>query len=345
LTRPSDETDPSNDENEPVVAVDGLKVWFSIRSGVLSGLLRKPGKYVHAVDGVKLDIRKHEIFCLAGESGSGKSTTGLAILRLVDPTEGSVVFKGEEILTLKRKQLKKIRRWMQMIFQDPYESLNPRMTVFDAVAEPLEIHGLTRSEKEKRGRVVELLQSVELTPPENFIHKFPHELSGGQRQRVAIAAALALNPEFLVADEPVSMLDLSIRAEILNLLLSLRDKLGLAILFITHDLSTAYHIADRIAIMYLGKVMETGSAEDVITNSLHPYTKALIAAVPGSESKEQLWRKITKAEIPSAINIPSGCRFHDRCPYATDKCSAQQPELVELRPGHLVACHYADQIQ
>jgi len=343
LTRPDSE--PSDDVNEQVVAVDGLKVWFPVRSGVLSGLSRKPGKYVHAVDGVKLDVRKHEIFCLAGESGSGKSTTGLAMLRLVDATEGSVVFKGEEILTLKRKQLKKIRRWMQMIFQDPYESLNPRMTVFDAVAEPLEIHSITKSEKEKRGRVVELLKSVELTPPENFIHKFPHELSGGQRQRVAIAAALALNPEFLVADEPVSMLDLSIRAEILNLLLSLRDKLGLAILFITHDLSTAYHIADRIAIMYLGKVMEMGSAEDVIINSLHPYTKALIAAVPGTESKEQLWRKITKAEIPSAIDIPPGCRFHDRCPYATDRCNAEEPDLVEHHPGHFVACHYADQIQ
>jgi len=334
-----------NAENEYVVAVSGLKVWFPVRSGALIGLLQKPEKYVHAVDGVRLDIRKREIFCLAGESGSGKSTTGLAMLRLVDSTEGSVIFRGEEILALKKNQLKKIRRWMQMIFQDPYESLNPRMTVYDAVAEPLEIHGLTRSEEEKRGRVIELLQNVELTPPENFIHKFPHELSGGQRQRVAIAAALALNAEFLVADEPVSMLDLSIRAEILNLLLSLRDKLGLTILFITHDLSTAYHIADRIAIMYLGRIMEMGSAEDVINNSLHPYTKALIAAVPGTESKEKLWRKISKVEIPSAINIPSGCRFHDRCPYAKDKCSTQEPELVELHPGHLAACYYAGQIQ
>ena len=335
----------STSGNDFVVVVNGLKVWFPVRAGALSGLLRKPEMHVHAVDGVKLNIRKQEIFCLAGESGSGKSTTGLAILRLVEPTEGSVTFRGEEILTLKRKQLKKIRRWMQMIFQDPYESLNPRMTVYDAVAEPLDIHALTKSEEDKRVRVVELLQSVELTPPENFIHKFPHELSGGQRQRVAIAAALALDPEFLVADEPVSMLDLSIRAEILNLLLSLRDKLGLTILFITHDLSTAYHIADRIAIMYLGRVVEMGSAEDVVINPLHPYTKALIAAVPGTESKDKLWRKITKTEIPSAINIPSGCRFHDRCPYTTDKCRVQEPELAELSLGHLAACHYAGQIQ
>jgi len=331
----------SKSENEFLVAVNGLKVWFPVRSG----LLRKSNTFVHAVDGVKLDIRSREIFCLAGESGSGKSTTGLAMLRLLNPTEGTVIFRGEEILTLKGKELKKIRRWMQMIFQDPYESLNPRMTVYDAVAEPLDIHGLTKSEDEKRGRVVELLHSVELTPAENFIHKFPHELSGGQRQRVAIAAALALNPEFLVADEPVSMLDLSIRAEILNLLLSLRDKLGLTILFITHDLSTAYHISDRIAIMYLGKVMETGSAEDVINNALHPYTKALIAAIPGTESKDNLWKKITKAEIPSAIKIPSGCRFHDRCPYTTSKCSDVEPELAELNPGHFAACHYAGQIQ
>jgi peptide/nickel transport system ATP-binding protein len=335
----------STSGNDFVVVVNGLKVWFPVRAGALSGLMRKPEMHVHAVDGVKLNIRKEEIFCLAGESGSGKSTTGLAILRLVEPTEGSVTFRGEEILTLKRKQLKKIRRWMQMIFQDPYESLNPRMTVYDAVAEPLDIHALTKSEEDKRVRVVELLQSVELTPPENFIHKFPHELSGGQRQRVAIAAALALDPEFLVADEPVSMLDLSIRAEILNLLLSLRDKLGLTILFITHDLSTAYHIADRIAIMYLGRVVEMGSAEDVVINPLHPYTKALIAAVPGTESKDKLWRKITKTEIPSAINIPSGCRFHDRCPYTTDKCRVQEPELAELSLGHLAACHYAGQIQ
>jgi len=208
----------------------------------------------------------------------------------------------------------------------------------------LEIHGLAKSLKERRGRVIELLQNVELTPPENFMNKFPHELSGGQRQRVVIAAALALNPEFLVADEPVSMLDLSIRAEILNLLLTLRDKFSLTILFITHDLSVAYHIADRIAIMYLGKIMEIGSAEDVINKSLHPYTKALIAAVPGTESKEKLWKKITKAEIPSAVNVPSGCRFHDRCPYATDKCKAEEPELVGSHADHLAACHYVGQI-
>lgn len=328
---------------EPIIAVNELKVWFPVRSSALSGLRRKPERHVHAVDGLNLEVRKREIFCLAGESGSGKSTTGLAMLRLVSPIEGSVIFKGEEILVLKRNQMKKARRWMQMISQDPYASLNPHMTVFETIAEPLEIHGLAKSRKERRGRVIELLENVELTPPENFMNKFPHELSGGQRQRVVIAAALALNPEFLVADEPVSMLDLSIRAEILNLLLTLRDKFSLTILFITHDLSVAYHIADRIAIMYLGKIMEIGSAEDVINKSLHPYTKALIAAVPGSESKEKLWKKITKAEIPSAVNVPSGCRFHDRCPYATDKCKAQEPELVGSH-DHLAACHYVGQI-
>jgi len=339
----SDEMGQSKSE-KPVIAVNELKVWFPVRSGALSGLRGKTGRYVHAVDGVNLEVRKGEIFCLAGESGSGKSTTGLAMLRLVSPIEGSVIFKGDEILTLKRNQMKKARRWMQMISQDPYESLNPRMTVYETVAEPLEIHGLAKSREEKRGRVIELLQSVELTPPENFVNKFPHELSGGQRQRVVIAAALALNPEFLVADEPVSMLDLSIRAEILNLLLSLRDRLSLTILFITHDLSVAYHIADRIAIMYLGKIMEIGSAEDVINKPLHPYTKALIAAVPGTESKEKLWKKITRAEIPSAINVPSGCRFHDRCPYATEKCKAEEPELVGPGADHLAACHYTGQI-
>jgi peptide/nickel transport system ATP-binding protein len=343
LTIHNEEAGQSNSE-EPIIAVNELKVWFPVRSAALSGLRGKSARHVHAVDGLNLEVRKREIFCLAGESGSGKSTTGLAMLRLVSPIEGSVTFKGEEILTLKRNQMKKARRWMQMISQDPYESLNPRMTVYETIAEPLEIHGLARSQEEKRGRVIELLQNVELTPPENFVNKFPHELSGGQRQRVVIAAALALNPEFLVADEPVSMLDLSIRAEILNLLLALRDKLGLTILFITHDLSVAYHIADRIAIMYLGKIMEIGSAEDVINNSLHPYTKALIAAVPGTESKEKLWKKITKAEIPSAINVPSGCRFHDRCPYATDKCRAEEPELVGPSAGHVAACHYVGKI-
>jgi len=331
-------------EDEFIIRVQGLKVWFPVRSGLTSRLLRKPARYVRAVDGLDFGVRKREILCLAGESGSGKSTTGLAILRLLDPTEGKIFFKGEEIVALKKKELKNMRRYMQMVFQDPYESLNPRMTIFDALAEPLEIYKLAKSEDEKRRRVIELLENVELTPAKNFLYRFPHELSGGQRQRVAIAAAVAVDPDFLVADEPVSMLDLSIRAEILNLLLSLGEKFGLAILFITHDLSTAYHVADRVAIMYLGKIMEIGSAEEVISHSLHPYTRALIAAIPGTEAKEEIWKKISKAEIPSATEIPTGCRFHDRCPHAASKCSEGEPELGEFRSGHWVACHFTGQI-
>lgn len=253
-------------------------------------------------------------------------------------------FKGKETLSLKKQELKRIRRFMQIVFQDPYESLNPRMTIYDAIAEPLEIYRLAKSEDEKRSKVIQLLENVELTPAETFLYRFPHELSGGQRQRVAIATALAVDPEFLVADEPVSMLDLSIRAEILNLLVSLGEKFGLAILFITHDLSTAYHVADRIAIMYLGKIVEIGSAEEVINHSLHPYTRALIAAIPGTEAKEELWRKISKAEIPSAIDVPPGCRFHDRCPYAIDRCHKDEPRITESRPGHWVSCYLSGQI-
>lgn len=299
---------------------------------------------MRAVDGLDFGVRRREILCLAGESGSGKSTTGLAILRLLNPTEGRMFFKGEETLSLKKQELKRIRRFMQIVFQDPYESLNPRMTIYDAIAEPLEIYRLAKSEDEKRSKVIQLLENVELTPAETFLYRFPHELSGGQRQRVAIATALAVDPEFLVADEPVSMLDLSIRAEILNLLVSLGEKFGLAILFITHDLSTAYHVADRIAIMYLGKIVEIGSAEEVINHSLHPYTRALIAAIPGTEAKEELWRKISKAEIPSAIDVPPGCRFHDRCPYAIDRCHKEEPRMTESRPGHWVSCYLSGQI-
>lgn len=332
------------DKDEYIVRVQGLKVWFPVRTGLRSRLGRKPARYVRAVDGLDFGVRKREILCLAGESGSGKSTTGLAILRLLNPTEGRMFFKGEETLSLKKEDLKKIRRFMQIVFQDPYESLNPRMTIFDAIAEPLEIYKLVKSEDEKRSKVIRLLENVELAPAENFLYRFPHELSGGQRQRVAIATALAVDPEFLVADEPVSMLDLSIRAEMLNLLVSLGEKFGLAILFITHDLSIAYHVADRIAIMYLGKIVEIGSAEEVISHSLHPYTKALIAAIPGTKTKEELWRNISKAEIPSAIDIPAGCRFHDRCPYAVDTCHEEEPEMKESRPEHWVSCHLGGQI-
>jgi peptide/nickel transport system ATP-binding protein len=331
-------------DEDLVLTVIGLKVWFKTRSGIMSRLTREPPRYLRAVDGVSFQVKKGEILCLAGESGSGKSTTGLAILRLVQPTEGSVLFKKEDITSLKKKELKSIRRYVQMVFQDPYESLNPRMTVYDTLAEPLQIHHMLKSKEETRKKVAQLLEDVELVPPENLMYKFPHELSGGQRQRVAIASALALDLEFLVADEPVSMLDLSIRAEVLNLLLSLRERLGLAILFITHDLSTAYHVADRIAIMYLGKIMEIGSSEEVINHPLHPYTKALIAAIPGTTSKEMLWKKISKAEIPSAINIPTGCRFRDRCPYADANCAAEEPELKEWRSAHLAACIYADKL-
>jgi peptide/nickel transport system ATP-binding protein len=295
---------------------------------------------VKAVDNVSFDVRKEEIFGLAGESGSGKTTTGRCIVKLIEPTMGKIVFNNTDISRLKPNDMKDFRRRMQMIFQDPYESLDPRMTVEDIISEPLRVLNLTSNADETMERVKKVLFEVGLVPPEQFVFRYPHELSGGQRQRVAVARAFVINPEFIVADEPVSMLDVSIRAEILRLMLSLIKEYHTSFLYITHDLALAKHFCDRIAIMYLGKIMETGTTEQVIDTPLHPYTKALIAAVPVPDPTARRTEVVIKGEIPSAVNPPSGCRFHTRCPEGLGEiCRKEEPELLEMEKGHFVACH------
>ena len=321
---------------ENLVKVENLRKWFPVRRGFLDTLFSRQQWFVRAVDGIDFKIKSGEIFGLAGESGSGKTTTGRVLLRLIEPTSGKISFKRKNITTLSETELKPMRRKMQMIFQDPYESLNPRMTVGDIVAEPLIVQGLG-SEKEEKVR--KALESVELIPPEEFLLRFPHELSGGQRQRVAIARALILDPEFIVADEPVSMLDVSIRAEVLNLMLDLVKKFNLSLLYITHDLALARHMCDQIAIMYLGKIMEETSTDKIVNEPLHPYTQALISAVPVPDPTSKRTEVVIKGEIPSPINPPSGCRFHTRCPIAEEICRTKEPTLVDYGDGHYAACH------
>jgi len=324
--------------SQPVIDVQNLKKWFPLRKGFFASIFEKEQRYVKAVDGVSFQIRQGEVFGLAGESGCGKTTTGKAILRLVEPTDGKVFFKGIDVTSLRGKELKLMRRKMQIIYQDPYESLNPRMNVETIISEPIRVHKLA-NRKEIRKKVISVLEEVELTPAEDFIRRYPHELSGGQRQRVAVARALVLEPEFIVADEPVSMLDVSIRAEVLNLLIKLKNERGISYLFITHDLAIARHMCDKIAIMYLGKIVEMGKVEDVIKNPLHPYSKALLAAVPVPDPTIKRPSAKIKGEVPSAINIPPGCRFHPRCPYATESCKKEEPLMINAGSEHYVACH------
>ena len=324
---------------ETLVKAENLKKWFPVSGGFLGSLVSRKQLYVRAVDGVSFDIKKGEIFGLAGESGSGKTTTGRMLLRLIEPTSGKILLNKEDITRISEGKMKPIRKRMQIVFQDPYESLNPRMTIFDILAEPLQIQGIS-NEKELKTRVRKALEDVQLVPPEEYTDRFPHELSGGQRQRVATARALVLSPEFIVADEPVSMLDVSIRAEVLNLMVDLMNKYQVAFLYITHDLALARHICDRVAVMYLGKIMEMGDVDNVILEPLHPYTQALIAAVPLPDPTSRRIEVVIKGEIPSPINPPSGCRFHTRCPkYIGDICRTKEPALVDLGKGQMVACH------
>jgi oligopeptide/dipeptide ABC transporter ATP-binding protein len=312
---------------------------FPIKMGFFKTLFSRQIPSVHAVDGINLKVHRGEILGLVGESGCGKTTTGKLLIRLIDPTAGDIFFKGVNITSIPDGEMKKLRRNMQIIFQDPYESLNPRMSIFDIVAEPLRIQKVVETESEIREKVIEALEDLDMVPPEEFIYRFPHELSGGQRQRIAIARAFVLKPEFLVADEPVSMLDVSIRSEVLRLLLGLIEKYHSSFLYITHDIALARHMCDRIAVMYLGKIVEEGPTDDVVLKPLHPYTEALIAAVPVPNPTARRIGVVIKGEVPSAINPPSGCRFHTRCPYAVEICRRKEPPLVETGKSRYVACH------
>ena len=325
------------DGKEALVQVRGLKKHFPITSGVI--FQRQVGA-VKAVDGVDFDVYKGETLGLVGESGCGKSTTGRTVLQLYRPTAGSVVFEGHELTTMKSEELRKMRRRMQMIFQDPFASLNPRMSVGRIVSEPLHIHNVIQNKAELQEFVEHLLERVGLNP--YYVNRYPHEFSGGQRQRIGIARALALSPSFIVADEPISALDVSIQAQVVNLLEELQDELNLTYLFIAHDLSMVRHICDRVAVMYLGKIVEMGSADDVYENPLHPYSQALLSAVPVPDPmvEEKRQRILLPGDVPSPANPPIGCNFNTRCPVRFDLCYQDpDPPLIEHSPGHWAACH------
>ncbi len=325
-------------EEEYVVKLEMVRKYFPVRAG-LSSLFSRTQENVHAVDDISFGVKKGEIFGLVGESGSGKTTTGRVLVKLTPPTDGKMYFKGKEISRLPDKYIKPFRRRMQIIFQDPYESLNPRMIIKEIIAEPLRVQKIGKNEAEVEERVKQALKEVELVPPEEFLYRFPHELSGGQRQRAAVARAFILNPDFVVADEPVSMLDVSIRAEILNLMVDLVQKRGTSIIYITHDLALAKHLCDRIGVMYLGQIVELGPTDTIIEAPLHPYTKALISAVPVPDPSSKRVGEVISGEVPSAIFPPPGCRFHTRCPYAHSRCMTEEPKLVEMEKDHWVACH------
>jgi len=320
---------------DPLLAVDGLAVEYAVgRAGFWGG----KRVTMRAVEDVSFSIRRGETLGLVGESGSGKTTTGRAVLRKVPIAAGTVSFDGEDITNLGGERLRLFRRRMQLVFQDPYASLNPRMRVFDIVAEPLLVHGLVRRIRGGHERVAELLELVGL--PQDAMYRYPHAFSGGQRQRIGIARALSLEPEFIVADEPVSALDVSIRAQVVNLLQDLQERLGLTYLFIAHDLSVVRHISHRIAVMYAGKLVETGTPDEIYDDPRHPYTRALLSAVPVPDPRVEATRQriVLRGSVPNLVDPPSGCRFHTRCPMAVDRCRHEEPPLSERTPGHRAAC-------
>ncbi|HEX3304349.1 MAG TPA: dipeptide ABC transporter ATP-binding protein [Thermomicrobiales bacterium] len=324
----------TNGGSGPILKVENLKKYFQVGGGLLSG----KGLTIRAVDDVSFSVTAGETFGLVGESGCGKTTLGQTVIRLYDPTEGSIIFNGTDISRLKPRAMRPVRRDIQMIFQDPSASLDPRMTIGSAIAEPLNINAKL-SKNEKRDRVQELLRVVGLNS--YFANRYPHEFSGGQRQRIGIARALALNPKVVICDEPVSALDVSIQAQVLNLLKSLQEQFHLTYLFIAHNLAVVAHISDRIGVMYLGKLVEVGRSREITESPRHPYTKALISAIPVPDPTRARNRIILEGDVPSPARPPSGCRFHPRCPIAQPNCAVDEPELLEKSPGHWVACHYA----
>ncbi|MDY0018874.1 MAG: dipeptide ABC transporter ATP-binding protein [Anaerolineae bacterium] len=320
---------------EVILKVENLKKYFPIKRGVF----RHRVGDVKAVDGVSFNVYKGETLGLVGESGCGKTTTGRTIIRLYEPTEGQVDFQGVDLAKLTGAELRHTRRKIQMIFQDPYASLSPRMSVLGIVGEPMEIHHLVKTPNERKERVAELLEMVGLDPA--FMNRFPHEFSGGQRQRIGVARALALNPDMIICDEPISALDVSIQAQVVNLLEELQAKVDLTYIFIAHDLSMVRHISNRVAVMYLGKIVELTDRETLYTNPLHPYTQALLSAVPvpNPEIEEKRQRTILEGDLPSPAHPPVGCNFNTRCPRAFDHCHVEEPPMIEVEPGHFCACH------
>lgn len=323
------------DIDSSFVKVDSVYKFFPVQRGIVSQLLKRQKEYVRAVESVSFSIQKGSIHALVGESGSGKTTVGKMTTGLLRPDRGKIMIDGKDIFTeFLQKELRKVA---QYIFQDPNSSLNPRMRIGHALEEPL-VYLTEMNKQERKIEVLEMLEKVNLTPAESFYNRYPHELSGGQRQRVVIARALIVEPKYAVADEPVAMVDASVRAQIIDLLLKMKNELRLTMLLITHDLSIASYLADTISVMYLGKIIEQGKTEQIFSNPLHPYTKALISSIPNPDPKAKREKNIPAGEIPSAINPPSGCRYHPRCPFRFDPCSKQEPELIEFEKGHYVSC-------
>ena len=328
------------EEGASILSTKDLVKYYQVDTGFLSRFSDE-ARLARAVDGVSIDIRQGEILALVGESGCGKTTLGKLLVRMLDPTSGQIIYAGQDISKFSRSEMNTLRPEVQIIYQDPFNSMDPRDTVYEIVSEPLKVNKTCKGSEEEFKRVVDSLEEVDLRPAVDYLSRFPHELSGGQRQRVAIARVFALRPKVIIADEPVSMLDVSIRAGIIKIFLRMRDELGASIVFITHDLALAKHVADRVAVMYLGKIVELGLPEEVVHRPLHPYTKALVAAIPKLDPADEI-KLLATGEAPSAVNVPAACRFHPRCPLATSVCSNVDPPLEEHGDQHLSACHHFD---